>query len=91
MQVIATIKRGNEVVLQNVPVNVYVHTRPSGMKSWDGEFVTDMTTSFSMMDVGGEYTLVASDGRSGAIVVDDMTIQSSGAAHVHFGGSGPFK
>ena len=52
MQTIAIIKRGNDVVLQGVTVDINIHIKPSGIKSWDGDFSTTFDTAFSIMEVG---------------------------------------
>ena len=81
-----TLKLGDQLLLENVPVSVKQSINKSGINSWNGSFIAPVGMNF---DADGPYTLSLEDGRSGMILISSMTI-NSGATLVEFQSTGHF-
>jgi hypothetical protein len=81
----AVLKLGNRVVLENLSASITQQTSRSGLKSWHGSF---MAPSGIDLDAEGPFMLSLDDGRSGAILISNLSITPS-ATLVQFRGTGP--
>jgi hypothetical protein len=79
----ASVKEAEEVLFENLGVNLYVCKSASGLEDWYGSFE---------LPAGGHIEpveLILEDGRSGDILISDISISSDLPTLVHFLGSGP--
>ncbi len=86
-RVTATISDGDNVLVADVDAWVQVTTSSGGLRGWHGHFVV---TQGSYVPVGGPYSFVTTDGRSGHILISNVGGGSHQATQVQFTGSGPF-
>lgn len=77
---------GNTVAEMDVWVEA-VQERPGGLKSWHGscELPNDHRVNINE----ASYRLELSDGRSGDIIVTNLSLSSHAPAHLRFQGTGP--
>lgn len=85
-QVTATISDGGRVLVANVQAWVRVSSQ-GGLKEWRGSFVLPQG---AFVGVGGPYSFVTTDGRSGQILITNVDIGSHQDTQVQFTGTGPF-
>jgi|GEM_PF-5673090 len=83
-QVTVTVKQGDKILASGVTAFITIHSHPHGWRSWDGHFGTAVPVA-----VGVTYTIEATDGRKGTIIVDRATFGTGGSGS-GFVGSGPF-
>lgn len=82
----ASVKEAEEVLFENLGVNLYVRKSASGLEDWYGSF--ELPAGGHIEPVG-PYKLILEDGRSGDILISDISISSDLPTLVHFLGSGP--
>ena len=83
----AQILKGDEVILDDLDVWLNETEGPS-LKSWDGHFDLDQ---FSVDLMSGGFRIVLADGRSGDILVTNITTGSNLETGVDFKGTGPLQ
>ena len=83
-----TIKKGDEVILEDVEVFLTVKKPPLGLQEWHGTF---KLPEFRYFEPGQQYKLILEDGRSGQIIIGGGTISPPFPASVSFQGSGDLK
>jgi hypothetical protein len=82
------ISQDGRVVLESVAGDYFPYTGRRGRLAWSGGF--DLAPGHAL-ETGGPYRLTLTDGRSGEIAVDLITLSSRGVAHVHFSGLSPLQ
>lgn len=82
----AQIWRGDHELLEDgVEVQLHEHNPPQGLKSWTGSF--ESSSDFPDLEPGEQLHLILlDDGRSGAIIIQHMTLP---AGNIQFVGTGP--
>ena len=86
-RVTATISDGSKVLVADVDAWVQMTTSPGGLRGWHGSFVLPRG---SYVPVGGPYSFVTTDGRSGQILISNVSTGSHQPTQVQFAGTGPF-
>ena len=82
----AEIQIDNTRILRSVTVYLELVTGPSGIKSWYGVFQLPTAQD---VEPGGPYRIVLDDGRTGDILITNVTISSHSPTQVSFRGTGP--
>jgi hypothetical protein len=82
----ASVSDGEKVLLDAIKVYVDVRENPSSFQSWGGTF---QLTGEAHIEPGGPYKLKLEDGRSGDIVVTNVTVSSYAPLRIVFTGTGP--
>ena len=82
----ATIRDGDEILLDCVTVYVVEVKEPSGLRSWRGTF---QLSPGQNIELGGPFGLELDDARRGRILITRIAPSSDSPTQVSFIGTGP--
>jgi hypothetical protein len=85
--VTATISDGDRVLLANVDARLQMTTSPDGRRGWDGYFKLPQGWHLSHYR---PYSFATTDGRSGQILISEVSMGDYQATQVRFTVTGPF-
>lgn len=82
----ASLKKGDQVLFEDLDITLAGLKSATGLKEWYGSF---KLPADGHIEPGGPYRLILEDGRSGDILINNISISSDQLTLVHFVGSGP--
>jgi hypothetical protein len=77
--------KNNQVIIENVDIYLY-ETESDGVKSWEGHFDID---NFAPGLLEGEFQVNLDDGRSGKVIITNISTSNDSQTGIDFQGSGP--